>query len=191
MSFSSQSKRWPPITDQPRPYSFLALGMAQGCGESAEEPPPPDPGTRAAMGDIAGALRTVLPLTLSEDRFADPAIAHRTLQVAMDGTQKLPQRVLHTIADRRAAGASPRWAALVVAAWMRYAQGVVFEVSARVAEPVSAAGGVGVGVRGGWASTSADSRGPATSRSAAVRPRRSVISARVVPIMSSASKVLV
>ena len=56
-------------------------------------------------------------------RFADPAIAHRTRQVAMDGTQKLPQRVLHTIADRRAAGASPRWSALVVAAWMRYAQG--------------------------------------------------------------------
>jgi fructuronate reductase len=57
------------------------------------------------------------------DRFANPAIAHRTLQVAMDGTQKLPQRVLHTIADRRAAGATPRYAALVVAAWMRFARG--------------------------------------------------------------------
>jgi fructuronate reductase len=31
--------------------------------------------------------------------------------------------VLHTIADRRARGAVPRWSALVVAAWMRYAQG--------------------------------------------------------------------
>ena len=56
-------------------------------------------------------------------RFANPAIGHRTLQVAMDGTQKLPQRILHTILDRRAAGASARWAALVVAAWMRFAQG--------------------------------------------------------------------
>jgi fructuronate reductase len=58
------------------------------------------------------------------ERFADPGIAHRTVQVAKDGSQKLPQRVLHTIADRRACGAVPRWAALVVAAWMRYAQGV-------------------------------------------------------------------
>ncbi|HYN95732.1 MAG TPA: mannitol dehydrogenase family protein [Pilimelia sp.] len=57
------------------------------------------------------------------DRFANPAICHRTLQVAMDGSQKLPQRVLHTIVDRRAAGATPRWAALVVAAWMRFARG--------------------------------------------------------------------
>jgi len=57
-------------------------------------------------------------------RFANPAIGHRTLQVAMDGTQKLPQRVLHTILDRRAAGATPRWGTLVVAAWMRFAGGV-------------------------------------------------------------------
>ncbi|MEV4620182.1 mannitol dehydrogenase family protein [Asanoa sp. NPDC049573] len=58
------------------------------------------------------------------DRFANPAIAHRTTQVAMDGSQKLPQRVLETIGDRRSAGATPRWGALVVAAWMRYARGV-------------------------------------------------------------------
>jgi fructuronate reductase len=56
-------------------------------------------------------------------RFANPAIGHRTLQVAMDGTQKLPQRILHTISDRRSAGAAAPWASLVVAAWMRFAQG--------------------------------------------------------------------
>lgn len=56
-------------------------------------------------------------------RFANPAIRHRTLQVAMDGSQKLPQRVLHTIADLRAAGRSARWCALVVAAWMRFVVG--------------------------------------------------------------------
>jgi fructuronate reductase len=93
------------------------------------------PGMRAAMSrfvaeDVAGSLQPppgVSVIGYGEsvlERFADPAIAHRTQQIAMDGTQKLPQRVLHTIAGRRAAGASPRWAALVVAAWMRYAQGV-------------------------------------------------------------------
>ncbi|MET7876426.1 mannitol dehydrogenase family protein [Micromonospora profundi] len=56
-------------------------------------------------------------------RFANPAIHHRTLQVAMDGSQKLPQRILHTIADLRAAGRSARWGALVVAAWLRFALG--------------------------------------------------------------------
>lgn len=56
-------------------------------------------------------------------RFGNPVIRHRTIQVAMDGSQKLPQRVLHTIADLRAAGIAPRWATLVVAAWMRFVQG--------------------------------------------------------------------
>ncbi|MEV1332198.1 mannitol dehydrogenase family protein [Micromonospora costi] len=56
-------------------------------------------------------------------RFANPAIRYRTLQVAMDGSQKLPQRVLHTIADLRAAGRPARWAALVVAAWLRFLLG--------------------------------------------------------------------
>jgi fructuronate reductase len=56
-------------------------------------------------------------------RFANPAIDYRTVQVAMDGSQKLPPRVLHTILDRRAAGGVPRWAVMVVAAWMRFAGG--------------------------------------------------------------------
>ncbi|TDB97088.1 mannitol dehydrogenase family protein [Micromonospora fluostatini] len=63
-------------------------------------------------------------------RFANPAIRHRTLQVAMDGSQKLPQRILHTVADLRAAGRSARWAALVVAAWLRFAAGQADDGSA-------------------------------------------------------------
>lgn len=54
------------------------------------------------------------------DRFANPALRHRTTQIAMDGSQKLPQRLLGTVRDRLAVGAEPRWAALAVAAWMRY-----------------------------------------------------------------------
>ena len=51
-------------------------------------------------------------------RFANPNLGHTTLQVAMDGSQKLPVRVLGTVADRLAAGEVPRHAALLVAAWM-------------------------------------------------------------------------
>jgi fructuronate reductase len=57
------------------------------------------------------------------ERFANPALGHTTLQVAMDGSQKLPQRLLGTIADRRGAGGVPVWAGLVLAAWMRYVRG--------------------------------------------------------------------
>jgi fructuronate reductase len=56
-------------------------------------------------------------------RFANPALPYRTLQVAMDGSQKLPQRVLHTALDRRRAGAEPAASALVVAGWLRFLLG--------------------------------------------------------------------
>lgn len=51
-------------------------------------------------------------------RFANPALRHRTLQVAMDGSQKLPMRLLGTIRDRLAAGETPHWAGLTLAGWM-------------------------------------------------------------------------
>jgi fructuronate reductase len=54
------------------------------------------------------------------ERFANPALRHRTAQIAMDGSQKLPLRLLGVVRDRLAAGAEPRWAALAVAAWMRH-----------------------------------------------------------------------
>ncbi|AEG43263.1 mannitol dehydrogenase family protein [Isoptericola variabilis] len=51
------------------------------------------------------------------ERFANPATGHTTLQVSMDGTQKIPFRWGGTIADRLAAGAVPRGAAFALAAW--------------------------------------------------------------------------
>ncbi|THF56484.1 mannitol dehydrogenase family protein [Mesorhizobium composti] len=56
-------------------------------------------------------------------RFRNPALRHRTWQIAMDGSQKLPQRLLGTIRDRIAAGAPFAKLALGVAAWIRYAAG--------------------------------------------------------------------
>jgi fructuronate reductase len=59
------------------------------------------------------------------DRFANPALRHRTTQVASDGSQKLPIRLLGTARDRLAAGGEPRGIAFAVAAWLLYvAQGV-------------------------------------------------------------------
>ena len=72
--------------------------------------PPPGPDL-AAYADALAA------------RYANPAIRHRTWQIAMDGSQKLPQRILGTIAEGRAAGRPVPGLTLAVAAWMRYASG--------------------------------------------------------------------
>ena len=56
-------------------------------------------------------------------RFRNPALPHRTQQIAMDGSQKLPQRLLGTIRDRLAGGGSIACLALAVAGWIRYASG--------------------------------------------------------------------
>jgi fructuronate reductase len=57
-------------------------------------------------------------------RFRNPALKHRTWQIAMDGSQKLPQRLLGTARDRIAQGLPIERIALGVAAWMRYVTGV-------------------------------------------------------------------
>lgn len=57
-------------------------------------------------------------------RFRNPALKHRTWQIAMDGSQKLPQRLLGTARDRLAKGQPIDRIALGIAAWMRYVTGV-------------------------------------------------------------------
>jgi fructuronate reductase len=57
-------------------------------------------------------------------RYANPAIRHRTWQIAMDGSQKLPQRLLGTLSENLAAGRASPGLYLAVAAWMRYVGGV-------------------------------------------------------------------
>ncbi|MBJ6125074.1 mannitol dehydrogenase family protein [Microvirga splendida] len=58
------------------------------------------------------------------ERFRNPALKHRTWQIAMDGSQKLPQRLLGTVRDRLRSGAPIARLSLGVAAWMRYVTGV-------------------------------------------------------------------
>ncbi len=57
------------------------------------------------------------------DRFRNPAIAHETYQIAMDGTEKLPQRLLEPAVHALDHGQDIRPFAFAVAAWMRYALG--------------------------------------------------------------------
>ena len=53
-------------------------------------------------------------------RFRNPAIRHLLAQIAWDGSQKLPFRLLGTIRDRLASGASISRLAVPIAAWMHF-----------------------------------------------------------------------
>ncbi|HEY9218770.1 MAG TPA: mannitol dehydrogenase family protein, partial [Phenylobacterium sp.] len=53
-------------------------------------------------------------------RFRNPAIAHQLSQIAWDGSQKLPFRILGTVADAIAAGRPLGRLAVPLAAWMLF-----------------------------------------------------------------------
>ncbi len=73
-------------------------------------------------------------------RFANRALQHRTWQIAMDGSQKIPQRWLGTVAARRAAGARVPVLATALAAWIQYVSGRdLAGASIDVRDPLAAA----------------------------------------------------
>lgn len=56
-------------------------------------------------------------------RFANPALAHRTQQIAMDGSQKMPQRLLAPARERVRAGLPFPLIGLGIAGWLHYLRG--------------------------------------------------------------------
>jgi fructuronate reductase len=112
-------------------HSTLAyLGVLDGCELVSDVVVPERPFLavlrRLMANDIAPTLTVPAGFDLIAyqdqllDRFANPALRHRTIQIAMDGSQKLPVRLLATIREQRRAGAEPVMASLGVAAWMRF-----------------------------------------------------------------------
>jgi mannitol-1-phosphate/altronate dehydrogenase len=84
---------------------------------------------RLMLDEQAPTLRiTDVDLTTYADslieRFANPALQHRTWQIAMDGSQKLPQRMLEGIRVHLQRGTPWPLLALGVAGWMRYVSGI-------------------------------------------------------------------
>ena len=57
------------------------------------------------------------------ERFANPRIRHALAQIAADGSQKLPVRILPTLRAERAGGRLPRAAARALAAWLLHLRG--------------------------------------------------------------------
>ncbi|MEP9401716.1 mannitol dehydrogenase family protein [Sphingomonas sp. VNH70] len=84
---------------------FVARLMREDIAPSIRPP---------AEMDLGGYIDAVLA------RFANPAIAHQLAQIAWDGSQKLPYRLLDTVRDARAAGRSIDRLAVPIAAWFRF-----------------------------------------------------------------------
>ena len=68
--------------------------------------------------DVEGYCRSLI------QRFRNSSLAHRTSQIAMDGSQKLPQRLCAPIETRLKQSRSADALALAVAAWIRWQGGV-------------------------------------------------------------------
>jgi fructuronate reductase len=58
------------------------------------------------------------------DRFANPRMRYLLKQIATDGSQKLPVRILPTLRAERKAGRVPQGATLVLGAWVAHLRGV-------------------------------------------------------------------
>jgi fructuronate reductase len=80
---------------------------------------------RALMAEALGSLTVPAGFDVEAyqeqlvERFANQALRHRLAQIATDGSQKLPLRLVGTISQLRAAGGQPVLSVLAVAAWMR------------------------------------------------------------------------
>ncbi len=111
-------------------HSTLAyLGLLQGATTVADAMRSPDLAAfvrRLMLEDIAATLRPPAGLILADyveavlGRFGNPAIAHQLAQIAADGSQKLPIRLLATIRDALALGRPVDRLAVPLAAWMRF-----------------------------------------------------------------------
>lgn len=97
------------VMEQPAFVNLIKTYMAREAGETIIAP---------AGFDIEAYKQQL------RDRFSNKALKHRTWQIAMDGSQKLPQRLLETLREQLAGNGNVDILCLGVAAWIRYVSGV-------------------------------------------------------------------
>ncbi|MBU6206095.1 MAG: mannitol dehydrogenase family protein, partial [Alphaproteobacteria bacterium] len=129
-------------------HSALAyLGLARGADyvHQAIADPALRPLIEALMRDEAAPSLTPAPgqdLNAYADallaRFANPALNHKLSQIAMDGSQKIPQRWLATLAHHQAAGRHCPAILSALAAWIAYVKGDGHKVDDPMAAPLAA-----------------------------------------------------
>lgn len=97
------------VMEQPAFVNLVKTYMAREAGETITAP----------NGFDVEAYKQQL-----RDRFSNKALKHRTWQIAMDGSQKLPQRLLETLREQLKGQGHIDILCLGVAAWIRYVSGV-------------------------------------------------------------------
>jgi fructuronate reductase len=110
IAYLGQLASWRTVADavaDPTLAAFVS-GLMQEAAATLQMPP---------QVDLAGYGRALMA------RFANPALQHRTAQIARDGSQKVPMRLFATAAARAARGLTSPHVALAVAAWLRFLQG--------------------------------------------------------------------
>ncbi len=128
------------FVDDVAPYESMKLRMLNGAhsmlaysgqlsGKKLVREVMADPEHAALVRQhLAAAAATVNGLSIDLEayatalieRFTNPAIAHSTAQIAMDGTQKLPQRITAPALEALASGKPYRPFVFALAAWLAY-----------------------------------------------------------------------
>jgi fructuronate reductase len=132
------------MVDDVRPFELAKLRMLNGShstlaylgllrGHEFVDQAIADPVIAAVVDDLMAEAASTLPRVSGLDpaayaaalkeRFANASLQHRLAQIAIDGSQKLPQRLVSTIIDVQSAGGSAEAAALGIAAWLRHLSG--------------------------------------------------------------------
>lgn len=99
------------ISETVRDAKLHAIAERQMIAASATLPPVPG----ISLADYRAQLLA---------RFSNRSIRHLTYQIAMDGTEKLPQRILTPLSETIANGEDGAAFCFAIAAWMRYCLGV-------------------------------------------------------------------
>ena len=120
--------------------------------------------------DIAPTVPGFTPMQLDAyksaliERYRNPALKHRTAQISMDGSQKIPQRLMNTARDRLAAGESIGLIATGLAGFLRFMTGTGEDgaalpindpMAAKFADAAKCAGATGIARLGNAADAAA------------------------------------
>lgn len=137
------------ITDDVAPYEQRKLQLLNGAhsllaygasirGHLTVAEAVSDPVCLSWLGEWWDEAATHLPLPADDlasyrsqllERFGNPRIRHLLAQIAADGSQKLPVRILPVLRAERTAGRVPVGAARAVAAWVCHLRGLGAPVS--------------------------------------------------------------
>ncbi|PTW58972.1 fructuronate reductase [Breoghania corrubedonensis] len=136
------------FTDNVAPFETMKLRMLNGChsmlayagfhaGAACVRDVMADPALARLVDRHLTAAAATLPEVPGIDlhayasalvrRFENPSIAHETFQIAMDGSEKMPQRIFAAVTQARARHVDVRPFVFATAAWARHISGATHD----------------------------------------------------------------